>query len=374
MPNGLRESLMSFLVVCGHKHNTKGTNCNYLIHPSVRIADHEVFAERLGEHLNLLLTSFEEESFNDELYDAWQDLQHTKPDITNYEDVKSSVISILECELVNIMVLNSKSPMGLSYDNGYNIIVGGNSLGRGITLPCLQTIYYCRKSKTPQADTYWQHSRMFGYDRIAGLLRIYSPPSLHKLFTELNNSNNIMINQIENFGVDGIQLIFPSNIKPTRSNVLDKQFINMISGGVNFFPANPIECNTKQIDDLLSNYSKEKGNDVFTYDELLSILSYTGSHNTEDWDNDKIINCVKSLSLKRPKTQCKLIVRRGRDITKGTGTLLSPTDRKLGDTLQEDLTLTMYRIKGDVEKGWKGNPIWIPNIKFPADCCFYDVR
>ena len=34
----------------------------------------------------------------------------------------------------------------------------------------------------------------------------------------------------------------------------------------------------------------------------------------------------------------------------------------------------MYRVSGDKEKGWDGLPLWIPNIKFPTDCCFYDIE
>lgn len=50
------------------------------------------------------------------------------------------------------------------YETGCNFVIGGNTLGRGVTFPGLQTIYYTRTSKNPQADTMWQHSRMFGYD------------------------------------------------------------------------------------------------------------------------------------------------------------------------------------------------------------------
>jgi hypothetical protein len=38
-------------------------------------------------------------------------------------------------------------------------------LVRGLTIPKLQTVYYSRTSKAPNADTFWQHSRIFGYDR-----------------------------------------------------------------------------------------------------------------------------------------------------------------------------------------------------------------
>ena len=83
------------------------------------------------------------------------------------------------------------------YETGINVIVGGNSLGRGVTFPQLQTIYYCRVAKNPQADTMWQHARMFGYDRDPQLLRVFMPPVLYKLFSDINRTNNSIIQQIE---------------------------------------------------------------------------------------------------------------------------------------------------------------------------------
>jgi hypothetical protein len=373
IPLGLRNSLMSFLVVCGNCIAVNENTANFLIHPSVKIADHNKFADRICEHLNLLLAITDESAFEELLKEAWYDLQKTKPDIKDFDEIKSNVISLLEDETINVIVLNSKSPHLVDYNHGFNIVIGGNSLGRGITLPKLQTIYYCRTAKSPQADTYWQHSRMFGYDRIPGLLRIYIPQSLHNLFCELNASNNLLFNQINNHGVDGVQLIFPENIKPTRSNVLDKTYLNIISGGVNFFPRNPIDKFTDKIDFLLEDFSSENKFEIVDYDFILQLLNYVGSSDVEDWDNIKFIKCVKALAYQRPKKTCYLIIRRDRDITKGTGTLLSPNDRQIGESLKNDLILTLYRVNGKVDKNWNGNPLWIPNIKFPVNSCYYDT-
>lgn len=63
------------------------------------------------------------------------------------------------------------------------------------------------------------------------------------------------------------------------------------------------------------------------------------------------IGFVNTLLATDPAAQGKLIVRRNRDIGKGTGTLLSPTDRNLGDTYPDDLVLTMYKITGNKAKG-----------------------
>jgi hypothetical protein len=376
IPQGLRDSLMSFLVVCAYSIENKQDTCNFLIHPSVRINDHEIFANKIGEHLNFLLEELETEStvFEDNLRRAWLDLQMTKPDITNFEDIKNQVSNLLFEQKINTIILNSKSSMDIDYNHGFNIVVGGNSLGRGITLRKLQTIYYCRKSKTPQADTFWQHSRMFGYDRDAGLMRIYIPPTLHRLFTELNNSNRVLIKQIEEFGLNGVQLIYPKNIRPTRKNVIDNEFLNFIAGGVNFFPNNPIENYTEQIDELLENYQIESDTEMTTFDTVQQLLKYVGSADIVDWDTEKFIDCVQALSVKRPSTKCYLIIRRNRDISKGTGTLLSPTDRKIGDKLNKEIVLTLYRVNGQASKGWNGKPFWIPNIKFPDDACFYDTK
>ena len=380
-PKGLRDSMMSFLIVCADKHLSGYSNCNFLIHPSTRVAIHNRFATCVGEYFNLLVTSVDDEAFHSNLRLAWEDLQHTKPDISNFDDIKSTVIELLENMAIKIIVLNSKScvsnnptePNSLKLNEGFNIIVGGNSLGRGLTFPHLQTVYYCRSSKTPQADTYWQHSRIFGYDRDVQMVRIYIPRKLHRMFVEMNKANSILINQIMSTGLQGVQLIYPNGITPTRKSVLDTNYLNIISGGTNMFASKPIEEHTDLVDELLENYDSITRSYIVESNILIEILRYTGSYDTTDFDSIKYINCIRALSAKRPHIRCRLAVRRNRDITYGTGTLLSPTDRALSDSFSEDVVLILYRINGDKEKGWNGFPVWVPNIRFPNDVNFYDI-
>ena len=147
----------------------------------------------------------------------------------------------------------------------------------------------------------------------------------------------------------------------------------MLSGGVNIFPNEPIGGNTKQIDPLVMDYKDSKVQEV-SEELILKLLDNVGSLYREDFDSETYKNCVRALSKKRPKMKYRLIVRIDRDIAKGTGTLLSPNDRALGDNYQNDVVLTLYRVNGDVSKGWNGNPLWVPNIKFPSDCCFYNAE
>lgn len=379
-PPGLNDSILSFLVVCAYKKLKGETNCNFMIHPGVKISEHQRFVNRVTEQLNVLQYGQEENGFDDALKCAWADLQRTKPDLPHYEDIKNTVIEILNNTEIFVIPLNSKSfvcrdssnPDALDLSKGFNIVVGGNTLGRGITFPHLQTVYYCRTSKMPQADTMWQHSRIFGYDREPELLRMYMPGNLYKLFSELNTANEILISQVKD-GLDRIELIFPKELQPTRKNVLDCRYLDVVSGGMNYFASDPVNTSLSELDDILLQYSGESSTEVSS-EILISALERAMGSTDKDFDSKKFIYCINALKGKRPTVKCRLIQRTGRDISKGTGTLLSPNDRDLGDKYPDDIVLTMYRIKGTVEKGWNGNPLWIPNIKFPTNSCFYDTR
>jgi hypothetical protein len=89
----------------------------------------------------------------------------------------------------------------------------------------------------------------------------------------------------------------------------------------------------------------------------------------EDWNAKAFVGFVNTFISSNPLAQAKLIVRRERDIAKGTGTLLSPNDRHLGDSFLEDVVFTVYKVTGN--KGWDGQKLWIPNIKLPGEVTYY---
>lgn len=379
-PVGLSRSILSFLINCAHKKLNGFSNCNFMIHPSIKISIHNQFVETVQDHLTLLQKSTDDAAFLSNLKDEWCDLQQTKPDLEPFEDIRDTVIELLDNTNISIIPLNSKSfvcrdssnPDALDLSKGFNIVIGGNTLGRGITFPNLQTVYYCRSSKSPQADTYWQHSRIFGYDREKQLVRIFIPQQLYTLFSELNTSNEILIKQVE-ANINDIQLIYPSKILPTRKNVVDNEYLNLVQGGVNMFASAPIPANVETINRMIETYSEHRFIDCES-DFIISLLNLVKSETVEDFNVQKYIACVEGLKKRKPLIKCKLIVRVNRDIARNTGTLLSPNDRTLGDSFKDDIVLTMYRINGTKEKGWSGVPLWIPNIKFPDNFYFYDME
>ena len=373
MTEGLRLSLLSFLVTGAHILLSKGGEvCNFLVHPSVRIADHTRFARKLGEYLNEMLLAISEDKMGEYLQESWDDLQKTKANLIDFETIHNFLKQSLNEEKVKIFVMNSVGSNIVECSKGMNIVVGGNSLGRGVTFPGLQTVYYCRTAKSPQADTFWQHCRMFGYDRDPDLMRIFLPPSLLKLFIELNSGNRALLGQITSHDPSDVSLLYPPGIRPTRSNVIDKDILDVIVGGVNYFPSFPKRKYIKQIDEMLQQYSGE-GMQEITLNGIISLLENFESESKSDWSKKAFINCMKALKASHAENKAMLIVRRNRSISKGTGTLLSPDDRSLGDSIRNYPVLTLYKVNGEKEKGWDGAALWIPNIKLPEDKNFYKV-
>lgn len=369
--NGLKNALLTHLITSGHIMLSGGTVCNFLIHPSVKTSQHATFAGKIGNYLNEISHSCEETETREAFYKIYESLKETKPDIRNFDEIYKYIIDQIQNDKISIQLLNSvvSYDENTQYEHGINVVVGGNSLGRGVTFPQLQTIYYCRVAKSPQADTMWQHARMFGYDRDAALMRVYMPPKLFKLFSDINRTNNSIIRQIENMsnGAD-IKIFYPEGLKPTRKNVLDKKAVVIYSGGVNYFPFYPINKNVYVIDDLLKTF--EDG--VYTVSlKLMVKLMENVDSEVDDWSAKVFIGFINTLLAANPVEQGKLIIRRNRDIGKGTGTLLSQTDRQLGDKYIDKAVLTMYKITGNQEKGWDGTKIWIPNIKLPGECIYY---
>lgn len=369
--NGLKKALVTHLVTSGQIMLSEGLVCNFLIHPSMKTQQHDAFASKIGNYLNEIAHSYEEEETKDAFEEVYRSLKETKGDMRRFQEIYSYITNQLVEDHVNILTINSLASYenNTQYETGINIIVGGNSLGRGVTFPQLQTIYYCRVAKSPQADTMWQHARMFGYDRDPELMRVFMPPKLFKLFSDINRTNNSIIKQMEKMNNGNeIKIFYPGGLKPTRKNVLDKKSLGIYSGGVNYFPFYPVNDDITAIDEMLEPFQDSEY--TVSLKLIVKLLERMDSE-LEDWDAKAFIGFVNTFLATNPSAQGTLIVRRNRDIGKGTGTMLSPTDRQIGDTYIDEVVLTLYKITGTREKGWDGKQLWIPNIKLPGEYVYY---
>lgn len=365
---GVKQALYSFLLTCAEFALCGKTNCNFALHPSYKIQDHQAFSQKIQAFLNDLVQAINSgENFADSFKEGYLDLQKTKPDIHHFEEIYEKLIELLENKQIYTLVVNSQTESDFDLERGFNIIIGGNVIGRGLTIPKLQTVYYSRTAKKPNADTFWQHSRIFGYDRDKSLLRLYIPFDVYYFFVQLNQANNLIIEQAKNS--DGnIQVIYPKNINPTRKNVLKFDSINQIVGGVNYFPLHPNEDNLSEINKILPSILKDKiQSDLYQIDieDLFLVLDKLGHYVPDDWNKEKFIAGVEALKAQRPSFKTYVLIKTGRKLSRATGTMLSEDDRKLGEKYPNDLFLTLYQVVGNKDKGWQGENFWLPNIKLP---------
>lgn len=367
--NPERDLIIRHLAVSGIIITSGGTVSNCLIHPSVRTAVHNKYKKLIADELQWCHDNVEGD-FASLLKQEYDSVIPEKCEKQSFDTVFAYIKQLLANNECKILVMNGKNTVDSEqYSSGINIIIGGNTLGRGVTFPSLNTIYYTRTSKKPQADTMWQHSRMFGYDRDPGMMNVFIDEPLYKLFSDINSTNNAIISQVER-GADHIKLYYADGLNPTRGNIIDKDIVSTISGGANYYPFDPDNASIEDIDELLKPFDDKEQSYQVNLRLILQIMEHIKS--ADDFDIEAFKNIIKAMLAETPAEQGILIVRRNRDVAKGTGALLSPNDWTLGNSIGDRVVLTMYKMTGN--KGWNGRQLWIPNIKLPGGIVYYNVE
>ncbi len=368
MKNPVHTVVIRHLAVSAQILSSGGKAANCLFHPSVRVAAHQKFADEVKKELHWCRENAATE-FKSELQAQYNDLSPQKSNKQQFAAVFAKAVDLLTENSIKVLIMNGKSDVESSeYSTGCCFIIGGNTLGRGVTFPALQTICYTRTSRKPQADTMWQHSRMFGYDRDPGMMMVYIDENLYKLFADINAANNSIIAQVER-GIDNVKLYYPENLNPTRKNVLDSKHVEFISGGTNYYPLLPDNDSIESISKLLQSFSETEP----YYQVSLRLMKEILSHiiPSPDFKLRIFQSVIDTILAEQPSAQGILVVRRDRNIAQGTGALLSPNDWQLGSSFSDKLVLTMYQVTGT--KGWGGKQLWIPNIKLPENMMYYDI-
>lgn len=368
LKNPTRDVVVRHIAVSAQILLSGGKVSNCLFHPSVRVAAHKKFADEVQKELKWCIENADDD-FKFELRKQYDTLAPVKSKKADFDALYTKSKELLLSQSIKILIMNGKNDIDSSeYEIGCNFVIGGNTLGRGVTFPSLQTIYYTRTSKKPQADTMWQHSRMFGYDRDPGMMMVYIDENLYKLFADINSTNNSIIAQVER-GIDDVKIYYPNGLNPTRKNVLDNDHVEILSGGTNYYPFYPDNDSIEEITAILAPFADTEP----YYQVSLRLLKEILSHiiPSPDFKLESFQSVIDTILAEQPTGQGILLVRRGRNVAQGTGALLSPNDWQLGGSFTDKVVLTMYQVTG--AKGWGGKQLWIPNIKLPNDTMYYDV-
>lgn len=364
---GLRQALAFFVVVAAYFNFLGRTNANCLVHPHFSRGSHVSVHAKTVKLLKKLTSTSLTPEFEVLITEALVSL-NTKP-ATKF--TRAQFNSVIAAGLsIDSVIINADNKVDEDeYKQGYNVIVGANAIGRGVAFPHLQTVYYTRKAKTPQADTFWQHSRIFGYDRDWEVLRIFMPASLFRLFRVLQDQNHRLIEMIKSDDFDLMQIALPKGIAATRGQVIDRTRYRFIVGGTNYFPSQPNQNNASELDSFLSKYN-ESFTGPIDLNVVKKLIELAGDPAAE-WKSKSFIKAIDQ-ELKDPKAS--LLLRRNRKISSNTGSMLSPNDREYGDGLKTQIVVTAYRVDGVEGKWSQGKDFWLINIKLPGNLLYHEVE
>ena len=167
-----RQVMLHHLAVSGQIIASGGKTANCLIHPSVRQAVHSRYERAMRDELEWCRQHISDE-FKTELEKEYLSLDPQKSPKADFDAVYEAAKDLVMSSGVKILVMNGRNAVSADeYSTGSNIVIGGNTLGRGVTFPALHTIYYTRTSKKPQADTMWQHASLRRTSRCTSCLQI----------------------------------------------------------------------------------------------------------------------------------------------------------------------------------------------------------
>jgi hypothetical protein len=272
----------------------------------------------------------------------------------------------------SIKEVNSKSDEEIAPDHPYSIFVGGNKLGRGVTIPNLITSYYGRNPKRPNSDTVLQHARMYGYrQKHIGITRLFLPDKLAEHFRIIHQMDKALRELVAKHPegqFEGIYLASP--LRATRTNVLDANSIGLYVAGGWVNPKYPLRTpemseRTQQLDAMLSRYQDAEEfyeTDVDFVIETIEKCDHDPVEGAELW-NRKVLRAAleKIKTLRGPKAYIR--VRRNRDLNQARretqGFYSGGEDKLVPD---DAVTLFMFRLS----KSNRGEPAWLPQIRFPA--------
>ena len=242
IPNSLLKALDTFMVGATYKRAREADqNCAFLCHVSTRTSDHKHIVDLLRRYKTNLAAGLKDKDAKvvARLRAAYEDLAST------HEGLKASSFNDLLAAIeffspgITVKLVNGETDEDVAVKSPYNLFVGGNKLGRGVTIKNLLVSYYGRHPKKPQADTVLQHARMYGYRRKdIGLLRLFLPRELHIVFKAIHKMEKGLRDLIAKNSSEEFRGIYvESGLSATRKNILAPGSIGVYSGGSNYNPA-----------------------------------------------------------------------------------------------------------------------------------------
>lgn len=272
------------------------------------------------------------------------------------------------------------------YNPGINILIGGNRLGRGVTIEGLMITYYGRDAKQKTMDTVHQHARMFGYrQELLDVTRLFLPEHILEDFRAIHESDEGMRQVIdEDTGKIKLTPVWVGRkLIPTRANVLNPAAIGVFTPGSAIYPRDPlwkaseVKKHTAALDRLLSKF---KGDDEYPevdIDYLIEIISEMPSRlcSGYPWEDERVKQALQAMKAQKIHKGI-LNVRRGKK-SDGLGLKNQTTRPWVSGFAQSQwlskprkkytdvpVLVVMYE-KGEKQDYWDDQPLYLPTLILP---------
>jgi hypothetical protein len=381
-PLGLQRSIAFFLVAAGAQNvldvASRAAGQNFLCHTSHKTADHARVAALIRSYLNRLSDDLEGEVGDNEtmmrLRWGYDELRRTMESPPEFKAILERVRKRLPRREVPV-VNSANSPV--DFARQLNFIVGGNILGRGLTIDNLLVTYYLRRAKVSQMDTVLQHARMFGYRRpLMPFTRVFLPDSLGARFHFIHVAEQNLRRQLAAGGTARVAVETMSALRATRLNVLDATNLSAYEPGDQIYPG-AIDMSRKALDRspeieaklrrIFGGGLREKEFVDISIADLIDLLQDLPYDEANLWDPEMLAQV-----LTRTSSQYK---HRGfifyRQMSRSRRVLA--TGALSGDELeaarsQRAPVLCAFRDDGrKLDGGFMGHVYWYPSLVLPSD-------
>ena len=302
---------------------------------------------------------------------AYEDLAST------HEGLKASGFDQLVGEIeflspgITVKLVNGETDEDVAVRTPFNLFVGGNKLGRGVTIKNLLVSYYGRNPRKPQADTVLQHARMYGYRRKdIGLLRLFLPRELHVVFKAINKmEEGLRASIAKNPGEEFRGVYIGGGVSATRKNILAPGSVGVYSGGSNYNPSQvKRDGSVLPFTDKIDRKLADIGNRSYVempIEDMQSLVNWTVPDETATervWNTVAITESLGQYAKLNKQATGYVYVSRDRDLEAKRGeTAGILTGGEFNKVPGDKVALYLLRTTAKPGK----SPSWWPQIRFP---------
>jgi hypothetical protein len=392
-PEMLRRAIAYFCVAAAAHELHTGVpsrfGYSFLCHTSVKKIDHNhlerlisTFLDQIGRDLDKEVAGDVTEAFAF----AFQELRRTASQLAEeipYVRIKKWILKKLPLRAMRVINAESDS---LNFTPGLNFLIGGNILGRGLTIKRLLVTYYMRSARSTQMDTMLQHARMFGYrEEHKALIRVFLPRTSINRFVSIVESERYLRDLIKSGREGAMPVRVAPNLNSTRKNILDTGTLDAYRGGTQIYPHEPeFEAEVLNgLTDRLTALMKERafcGDLKYRerteiswglFEELVKSIRLRDTDDSR-WMASAIVNVTHALRKTEDGREAPLPLLWVRETERKGPTL--PTGVAGGDDPRADgagfsgrVVLMMFLHQGSPSLNWAGVPFWVPTVLLPSD-------